>query len=107
MRPQKTVAIQRLLLFAFLSLAPIRALAQTSKTHPRIMQAVDENRLTRLRSNTHPLARPEFDRGPASPTLPMERMLHVLKRSPEQEAALKTRVCGAVSHRKYLHRSRR
>ena len=34
------------------------------------------------------MARPEFDRGAAPSTLPMQRMLLVLKRSPEQEAAL-------------------
>ena len=42
-----------------------------------------------LKGNTHPLARPEFDLGTASATLPMQRMLLVLKRSPEQESALR------------------
>lgn len=55
---------------------------------PQITQAVDETQLTRLTGNTHPLARPEFDLGTAPATLPMERMLLVLKGSPEQEAAL-------------------
>ena len=49
---------------------------------------VDENRLVRLSGNTHPLARPEFDRGPVELGLPMERMILVLERGPEQEAAL-------------------
>jgi len=53
-----------------------------------ITNAIDESQVTRLPGNTHPLARPEFDLGTAPASLPMERMLLVLKRSPEQEAAL-------------------
>ena len=56
---------------------------------PLITQPVDEAQLTRLSGNTHPLARPEFDLGTAPATLPMERMLLVLKRSAEQEASLR------------------
>ena len=56
---------------------------------PRIVQAVDEAQLTRLRGNTHPLARAEFDRGAAPADLPLKRMLLVLQRSPEQESALR------------------
>ena len=55
----------------------------------RVTQAVDpENRVT-LRGNTHPLARPEFDQGAAPDNLATERMLLVLKRSTEQETALR------------------
>ena len=43
-----------------------------------------------LPGNIHPLARLQFDRGFAPADLPMNRMLLVLKRSPEQEAALET-----------------
>jgi subtilase family serine protease len=68
--------------------APSVVSAQSSNVQPRITAAVDESQLTTLRGNTHPLARPEFDRGPAPPSLPMERMLLVLKRSSGQEAAL-------------------
>ena len=56
---------------------------------PLITQPLDESRLTTLKGNTHPLARPLFDLGTAPASLPMERMLLVLKRSPEQEAALR------------------
>ena len=55
---------------------------------PLITQPIDESNLTTLTGNTHPLARAEFDLGTAPATLPMERMLLVLKRSPEEEAAL-------------------
>ena len=56
---------------------------------PLITQAVNEGQVTKLKGNTHPLARPEFDLGSAPATLPMERMLLVLKRSPERQLALR------------------
>src|SRR5258708_10048375 len=56
---------------------------------PLIVQPVNEAQLTALKGNTHPLARPEFDLGSAPATLPMQRMLLVLKRNPQQESALK------------------
>jgi CheY-like chemotaxis protein len=60
-----------------------------SVTQSRITQAVDDTRVATLRGNVHPLARPEFDRGPAPADLPLDRMVLVLKRSPAQESALK------------------
>jgi hypothetical protein len=68
--------------------APAVVSAQTSAVQSRITAAIDERSLTLLKGNTHPLARPEFDRGAAPGSLPMRRMLLVLKRSPDQEAAL-------------------
>ncbi len=56
---------------------------------PLIVQPIDESQLTVLHGNTHPLARPQFDLGTAPATLPMQRMLLVLKRSAEQEVALR------------------
>jgi Pro-kumamolisin, activation domain/Bacterial Ig-like domain (group 3) len=56
----------------------------------RIVGRVNETERTVLKGNVHRLARPQFDRGPAPPDLPMNRMLLVLKRSPEQEATLET-----------------
>jgi hypothetical protein len=55
-----------------------------------VTQAVDNAVTTRLPGNVHPLARAEFDQGEAPPDLPMKRMLLVLKRSPEQESALRS-----------------
>jgi hypothetical protein len=55
---------------------------------PRITQDIDETALFTLRGNTHPLARAEYDQGVAPQDLPMERMLLLLRRSPEQEASL-------------------
>jgi hypothetical protein len=55
----------------------------------RILQAIDEKNLIVLPRNVHPLARAEYDQGVAPPDLPLKRMLLVLKRSPEQEVALR------------------
>jgi subtilase family serine protease len=63
--------------------------AALTMPHPLITQALDESHVKVLQGNTHPLARREFDLGTAPATLPMERMLLVLKRSPEQEGALR------------------
>jgi subtilase family serine protease len=65
------------------------ALAQTASVQSRITQAIDENNLVVLKGNTHPLANARFDRGEAPGSLPMNRMLLVLKHNPEQEAAVK------------------
>jgi hypothetical protein len=63
--------------------------AQVSRVPARITQAIDETQLVWLQGNVHPLARPEFDRGLVSDATPMNRMLLLLQRSPEQEAALR------------------
>ena len=65
------------------------SVAQQDLQRPLIVEPLDERRVTALRGNTHPLARPEFDRGAAPANLPMQRILLVLKRSAEQEAALR------------------
>jgi Pro-kumamolisin, activation domain/Bacterial Ig-like domain (group 3) len=54
----------------------------------RITPSLDETQLVRLKGNVHPLARPEFDQGAVSDSTPMNRMLMVLQRSSEQQAAL-------------------
>jgi hypothetical protein len=56
---------------------------------PLITGPVDETRLVTVAGNTHPLARPEFDQGIAPGDLPLDRLLLVLKRAPEREAALR------------------
>lgn len=64
-------------------------LGQQISSRPLITQPVIESQLTTLKGNTHPLAQPKYDVGTAPPDLPMNRMLLVLKRSPEQEHALR------------------
>jgi subtilase family serine protease len=67
---------------------PQIASAQTPNLKSRIALPVDETSLVTLKGNTHPYARAEFDQGAVTPSLPLHRMLLVLKRSQEQEAAL-------------------
>jgi subtilase family serine protease len=55
----------------------------------RITKAIDEGQLLRLTGNVHPLAQARFDQGAASDAMPMDRMLLLLNRSPEQEATLR------------------
>jgi hypothetical protein len=91
MRSYFSTTFKAALLFACLMFCSLSVAAQTAALRPsRITQAVDNNNLVTLYGNTHPLARPQYDQGPAEDSLPMERMLMVLQRGPDQEAALKT-----------------
>lgn len=63
--------------------------SQAPAATPRLItEPVDETKLTAIIGSTHPLARAEFDQGVAPGSLPTNRILLVLKRSPEQEATL-------------------
>ncbi len=62
--------------------------AQTTNVPARITQAVDPQQTSVLRGNTHPLARAEYDRGLVADAQPLNRMLLLLQRGPDQEAAL-------------------
>lgn len=77
-----------LLAFVFVSMMAPRLMGQTKHVPSLITERFDETQVTVLRGNTHPLARPEFDRGLVSPSMPIEHRFLVLRRSPEQEAAL-------------------
>jgi len=66
------------------------AQSQAPAIAPRITEAVDDAKLVTLKGNTHPMARAQFDHGAAPDTLPLKRLMLVLKRSPQQEAALRT-----------------
>lgn len=62
--------------------------AEIPQPPSRVVEAVDDSKLVVLPGNTYPLARPQYDQGAVDPQLLLERMQMVLKRSPEQEAAL-------------------
>ena len=51
-------------------------------------RVIDDSDTVILPGNVHPLARPEFDTGRAPSSLPMERMILVLKRSADKQAEL-------------------
>ena len=63
--------------------------AQNPAIAPRIVQAVNDKQTVILKGNVHPLARAEFDQGPVADTQPMNRMLLLVQRGREQEAALR------------------
>lgn len=77
------------LLTCFLLFSSLGVAAQTTNLPARITQPVDEKNLIVLPGNVHPLARPEFDQGPVADAQPMRRMLLLLQRSRDQEAALR------------------
>ena len=88
MRPTHTVTAMLLTLLAFLSVGALATPAQTNQARSMVTQPVNESQMIMLHGNTHPLARAEFDQGVAPANLPMENVQLVLKRTPEQEAAL-------------------
>ena len=89
MKLLRSLPMRTLLVSAFIFFSSLTTSAQTANVPGRITQAVDMENLVTLQGNTHPLARPEYDQGAAPDSLPMERMLLVLQRSAEQEAALR------------------
>ncbi len=64
---------------------------QTGAPHvpARITQTVDDTHLKALAGDVHRLARSEFDRGAVSDSKLANRLVLLLQRSPEQDAALK------------------
>jgi subtilase family serine protease len=64
------------------------AAPQSAAVPARITQAIDETQLVTLKGNVHPLVRAAFDQGAVVDSMPMNRMLLMLKRSMEQESAL-------------------
>jgi subtilase family serine protease len=88
MRTHSGTPIKFLLLVACLSAVVTLTQAQTNPLRPLSTQTADPSALVVLHGNTHPMARPQFDRGVAPSSLPMGHMMLVLKRSTEQEASL-------------------
>jgi subtilase family serine protease len=72
----------------FCSVSTLRLAAQVNTSTTRIAEAVNNGKVVVLSATVHPLARPQYDRGVAPASLPMNHMLLVLKRSPQQQAAL-------------------
>ena len=64
-------------------------LSQLPSGPARITKAIDEKQLVLLRGNVHPLALAKSDQGAVSDAQPLDRMLLLLQRAPEQEAVLR------------------
>ena len=62
---------------------------QKARVLARVTDTVDDTNRTVLHGNVHPKARAEFDRGAVADAQPVTRILLVLQRSAEQEAALR------------------
>jgi len=62
---------------------------QKTRVPARVMDTVDDTNRTVLRGNVHPKARAEFDGGAVADATPVTRILMVLQRGAEQEAALR------------------
>jgi subtilase family serine protease len=73
---------------ALVLLVSLGAVRPAPAQESRVTQPVNEHALVTLRGTVHPLASPANDRGAASPDMQLERLQLVLKRSPQQEAAL-------------------
>jgi len=84
---------RHLLTLTFHAIVLILVIASARAQHvPQslVTQAIDDTKLTTLRGNVHPFARKQFDQGLAPASLPLQRMLLLLQRSPQQELDLHT-----------------
>jgi Pro-kumamolisin, activation domain/Bacterial Ig-like domain (group 3) len=78
----------RLSFLIFLSLFVVHfAFAQAT---PRVVEKIDNSQRVTLTGNVHPLARSAFDRGAVDTAQPMKRILMLLNRGDNQEAALQS-----------------
>jgi subtilase family serine protease len=75
---------------------PTALVSDSPVTISRVTEAVDDTRLVKLSGNTHPAIRAGHDLGLLSRDMLLERLVLVLKRSPEQESAL-----AAFNERQY------
>src|SRR4051794_39672561 len=66
-----------------ITLTPPAAAQQT-----RIASPIDPTRAVALKGHIHPKARPQYDRGPVDPSLPISYATLSHKQSPGQQAAL-------------------
>ena len=80
-------AFFRTVVFFALQLAFIAQFARAQSLAPAVQSVSPPARVT-LSGNVHPLAQARYDHGAVSDAAPASRMLLLLRRSPEQEAAL-------------------
>lgn len=73
---------------AFLNFVAVLATMAQTTPPSRITQAVDDHVLVNLKGNVHPLAQARYDRGAVPDESPAQRMILILQRSSQREAAL-------------------
>lgn len=72
----------------FLSAFPYRAFTQIEeRATPLVVAPIDDAQLTALRGTVHPLAQARYDQGAVNASTPAERLLLLLNRPPDREAA--------------------
>lgn len=81
-----------LLFFAASTAVPTKSMAQAVASTSRIPDVIDEHSLITLKGNVPSQARLANDRGQAAASLPMNRIVLVLKRSDSQEKALQSAI---------------
>jgi Pro-kumamolisin, activation domain/Bacterial Ig-like domain (group 3) len=81
------VVVRGFLLF-FFSISQFGGTKAGAQVRPQVVQVVDNARRVTLVGNVHPLALVANDRGVVAESMPMFRMLLLLKRSDDQESAL-------------------
>ena len=84
--PKRVATCSLVISFLLISGLSTSVLAQTPTN--RVTAAIDENKVTTLLGNVHPMARGEFDRGAVSADTPLERLVFQLQPSQAQQAAL-------------------
>ncbi len=85
---QGITSVKRKILILLLGSAfSLPVTAQTQAT-PLITHAIDGTKVVTLRGNVHPLAQARFDVGSAPASTPARRLLLLLNRPPDREAAL-------------------
>jgi len=95
----KVETLRAILMFTATALAGLQLNAQQTQPPRRIREAVDESRRVVLEGHIHPLAQARYDHGPAPADLPMEHILLLLQRTPEQQQALDRLLEDQQDHR--------
>ncbi len=95
------------LLLSAASLAVLFAGSARAQAVPQVTQEVNNSQFVPLKGNVHPMARKEFDQGAVADSAPTGRLILTLKRSQQQETALRqflqeTHSKGSASYHKWL-----
>lgn len=79
--------MQKRMLFLLLGSVVSLPIAAQVQPKPLITQSIDASALTTLHGTVHPLAQAQYDRGMVNESTLAERLLLLLNRPPEREAA--------------------
>lgn len=80
-----SIRLGRPCLFVLILMATTSLISNAQATSNLITQPVNETQLVALTGQLHPAARPENDQGRVDDSLPLEHIIMMLKRTPEQQ----------------------